>query len=90
MTNIHNQDEKVQRYIEIDGEQILVTEEVYRAYKRPLWAEHKRKERASDAATSTASAVPMTAALATSCAKAMFCRSTASSKTALKWQTRWI
>lgn len=35
-----------QRYIEIDGEQIPVTEEVYRAYKRPLWAEHKRKERA--------------------------------------------
>jgi DNA-directed RNA polymerase specialized sigma24 family protein len=46
MTNIHNQDENVQRYIEIDGEQIPVTEEVYRAYKRPLWAEHKRKERA--------------------------------------------
>ncbi len=35
-----------QRFIEIDGEQILVTEDVYRAYKRPLWAEHKRKERA--------------------------------------------
>lgn len=35
-----------QFYIEIDGEQIPVTEEVYRAYKRPLWAEHKRKERA--------------------------------------------
>jgi len=35
-----------QRYIEIDGQQIPVTEEVYRAYKRPLWAEHKRKERA--------------------------------------------
>lgn len=33
------------RYIEIDGEQIPVTEDVYRAYKRPLWAEHKRKER---------------------------------------------
>ncbi len=35
-----------QRFIEIDGQQIPVTEEVYRAYKRPLWAEHKRKERA--------------------------------------------
>jgi len=35
-----------QRFIEIDGEQIPVTEEVYRAYKRPLWAEHKRRERA--------------------------------------------
>ena len=33
------------RYIEINGEQIPVTEDVYRAYKRPLWAEHKRKER---------------------------------------------
>ena len=38
--------ENVQRFIEIDGEQIPVTEEIYRAYKRPLWAEHKRKERA--------------------------------------------
>ena len=34
-----------QRFIDIDGEQVLVTEEVYRAYKRPAWAEHKRKER---------------------------------------------
>lgn len=34
-----------QCYIEIDGQQIPVSEEVYRAYKRPAWAEHKRKER---------------------------------------------
>ncbi|MEN8493448.1 sigma-70 family RNA polymerase sigma factor [Dehalococcoides sp. THU3] len=34
-----------QRYIEIGGEQIPVTEEIYRAYKRPAWAERKRKER---------------------------------------------
>jgi RNA polymerase sigma factor (sigma-70 family) len=34
-----------ERFIEIDGQQIAVTEEVYRAYKRPLWAEHKRQER---------------------------------------------
>lgn len=34
-----------QRYIEINGEPTPVSEEVYRAYKRPLWAEHKRKER---------------------------------------------
>lgn len=34
-----------QRFIEIDGQKISVTEEIYRAYKRPLWAEHKRKER---------------------------------------------
>jgi len=26
--------------------EVEVTEEVYRAYKRPLWTEHKRKERA--------------------------------------------
>lgn len=37
----------LQRDIEINGQQIPVTEEVYRAYKQPLWAEHKRKERAS-------------------------------------------
>ena len=36
-----------QRFIEIDGEQVAVTEEVYRAYKRPLWVERKRKERES-------------------------------------------
>ena len=35
----------ISRYIEINGEQIIVTEEVYRAYKRPLWAAHKRRER---------------------------------------------
>lgn len=45
MSNKENVNDN-QRYIEIDGEQIPVTEEVYRAYKRPLWAEHKRKERA--------------------------------------------
>ena len=33
------------RYIEINGQQIPVTEEVYRAYKRPIWAEHKRNDR---------------------------------------------
>lgn len=44
MTKQDNNDN--QRYIEIDGEQIPVTEEVYRAYKRPFWAEHKQKERA--------------------------------------------
>lgn len=34
-----------QRYIEINGQQIPVTEDVYRAYKRPIWAEHKRNDR---------------------------------------------
>jgi RNA polymerase sigma factor (sigma-70 family) len=37
--------DNLQRFIKIDGEQIPVTEEVYRAYKRPAWAERKRKER---------------------------------------------
>lgn len=37
--------ETQQRFIEIYGQPIPVTEEVYRAYKRPLWTEHKRKER---------------------------------------------
>lgn len=35
----------IPRYIDIDGEQVLVSEEVYLAYKRPEWAEYKRKER---------------------------------------------
>ena len=35
----------MERYIYIDGEQIPVTEEVYRAYKRPIWREKKRRER---------------------------------------------
>jgi len=34
-----------QRFIRINGEQVSVSEEVYRAYKRPLWAERKQQER---------------------------------------------
>lgn len=34
-----------QRYIVIGGEPVPVTEEVYLAYKRPLWAQRKRNER---------------------------------------------
>lgn len=37
--------EDKQRYIPIDGQQIPVSEEVYRVCKRPIWAERKRKER---------------------------------------------
>lgn len=44
-SNRNNDNTEVKRYIEIDGQQIPVSEEVYRAYKQPLWAEHKRKER---------------------------------------------
>ncbi|MCG1024515.1 sigma-70 family RNA polymerase sigma factor [Dehalobacter sp.] len=40
-----NQQPITERFIEIDGQQIPVSEAVYRAYKRPAWAEHKRKER---------------------------------------------
>jgi RNA polymerase sigma factor (sigma-70 family) len=32
------------RYIWLDGVEVPVTEEVYRAYYRPLWREAKRKE----------------------------------------------
>ncbi len=40
-----NQRTTPQRYIPVDGQQIPVTEEVYRADKRPAWAERKRRER---------------------------------------------
>ena len=33
------------RFIDLDGQQISVSEEVYRAYKRPAWAERKRQDR---------------------------------------------
>lgn len=45
MSKKENQELSTQYFIEIDGEQVPVTEEIYRAYKQPLWAEHKRKER---------------------------------------------
>jgi RNA polymerase sigma factor (sigma-70 family) len=32
-------------YLPIDGQEIPVTEEVYRAYWQPVWAERKRQER---------------------------------------------
>ena len=31
-------------YIIIDGEKVLVSEEVYRAFKRPAWTERKRRK----------------------------------------------
>jgi DNA-directed RNA polymerase specialized sigma24 family protein len=31
-------------FIVIDGENVPVSEEVYRAFKRPLWAERKRRQ----------------------------------------------
>lgn len=34
-----------QHFIEIEGQKIPVTEEVYQAYMRPVWAEQKRSER---------------------------------------------
>lgn len=44
MKNTGNQETK-QYYLIIDGQEVTVTEEVYRAYKRPIWAEHKRNNR---------------------------------------------
>ncbi len=40
-----NQQTTTEPYLKIDGQQITVTEESYRAYKRPAWAERKRIER---------------------------------------------
>jgi RNA polymerase sigma factor (sigma-70 family) len=40
-----NQQTTIQRFIEIDGQQIPVTQHVYHAYKRPAWTELKHKER---------------------------------------------
>lgn len=54
MTNYDNTENKqyyINVYYKVGGttinERVPVTEEVYRAYKRPLWAEDKRQERAS-------------------------------------------
>ena len=44
MLNTANQETK-QYYLTIDGQEVTVSEEVYRAYKRPIWAEHKRNDR---------------------------------------------
>ena len=44
MKNTVNQETK-QYYLTIEGKEVSVTEEVYRAYKRPIWAEHKRNDR---------------------------------------------
>jgi hypothetical protein len=35
-----------QFYLTINGKEITVTEEVYRAYKRPIWREKKRIQKA--------------------------------------------
>ena len=40
-----NHQTTTQRHLKIDGQQIPVTEEVYRTDKRQKWAERKRKER---------------------------------------------
>ena len=45
MPKSDNQKSTKDYYLPIDGQEIPVSEEVYRAYKRPAWAEHKRKER---------------------------------------------
>lgn len=47
MTKHENQQTTTTRqfYITVDGQNVPVSEEFYRAYKRPEWAERKRKER---------------------------------------------
>ena len=40
-----NQKSSKEYYLTIDGQKIPVTEDVYRAYKQPVWAERKRQER---------------------------------------------
>ena len=42
-----NAEESTQYYIMVEGEKVIVTEDIYRAYSRPFWAEHKRIERES-------------------------------------------
>ena len=42
---IKDNQESKQYYLSIDGQEVKVNEEIYRAYKQPAWAEHKRKER---------------------------------------------
>jgi hypothetical protein len=36
----------MQRYIEIDGVKVPVSEEIYKAYMQPVWREKKRIQRA--------------------------------------------
>lgn len=43
--------ENLEYYITINGEQIPVTEAVYRAYKRPAWKEKKRQQRQREKGT---------------------------------------
>ena len=38
-----NNNEPRDYFIVIDGEKVPVSEEIYRAFKRPAWAEHKRR-----------------------------------------------
>ncbi|MBQ1471539.1 MAG: hypothetical protein IIZ34_04195, partial [Eubacterium sp.] len=39
----------MERYIEIDGQKVPVTEEVYQAYMQPEWKERKRWQRLREA-----------------------------------------
>ena len=46
-----NNDNEKKHYIEINGEKIPVSEEVYRAYRRPVWKERKRQQRQREKGT---------------------------------------
>lgn len=48
MKNVDSQSRKPQPYIiELNGQQIQVTEDVYQAYMRPRWAESRQQKRMS-------------------------------------------
>ena len=42
---VNESQEVEEHYIEVEKHTVSVTEEVYKAYKGPLWKEHKRQER---------------------------------------------
>lgn len=44
----------MERFIEIDGQKVPVTEEVYQEYKRPVWRERKRSQRMEEKNTGEA------------------------------------
>jgi len=49
-------------YIVVDGEKVPVSEEVYRAFKRPVWAEKKRRQREQENGTTPLSLDSLTEA----------------------------
>lgn len=79
-----NHQTTTQRYIEIDGQQIPVTEEVYRAYKRRHGLNTSARNVKNAAVTKTATAAPATAASATNSGQAVYYPWTSSPRMALR------